>query len=371
MATAKKLPSGSWRCLVFSHKEKITLPDGTLKEKRIYKSFTCDDPTKAGKRKCEKIAAQWAAEKDYRASCRENEAETIVTLEDAISEYIEEKRPLRSPATIRGYINILNGLKIHSKWILGIDINRITQDDIQKLVGDLTKIRTPKTIRNYHGLISATLKNRKVEITLRTALPQKLQPTLYIPTDDDIKKIIGELKDTELEIPVLLAAFCTMRRGEICGLSMSDIDGDVIHIHHSLVQDEKKNWKLKAPKTLSSDRYVQAPKTVIEKIQEKGYITNMTPNQITRRFDYTLKKIGIPHFRFHDLRHYSASIQHALGIPDAYIMQRGGWGSDSVLKAVYRHAMNDRQKEMNQIANGHFESLCNTVMQHENEKPLK
>ena len=44
MATAKKLPSGSWRCQVFSHFEEQIQPDGTVKKKRIYKSFTCDDP---------------------------------------------------------------------------------------------------------------------------------------------------------------------------------------------------------------------------------------------------------------------------------------------------------------------------------------
>ena len=77
-------------------------------------------------------------------------------------------------------------------------------------------------------------------------------------------------------------------------------------------------------------------------------------------FQRVLNNNNIPHFRFHDLRHYSASVQHALGIPDAYIMQRGGWSSDTVLKSVYRHAMNDRQKEMNQKTNSHFEELCNT-----------
>ena len=64
MATAKKLPSGSWRCQVFSHFEEQIQPDGTVKKKRIYKSFTCDDPSTRGKRKCEAEAAAWAADKE-------------------------------------------------------------------------------------------------------------------------------------------------------------------------------------------------------------------------------------------------------------------------------------------------------------------
>lgn len=59
-------------------------------------------------------------------------------------------------------------------------------------------------------------------------------------------------------------------------------------------------------------------------------------------------------FHFHDLRHYSASVMHSIGIPDAYIMERGGWGSDYVLKNVYRHAMTDKNKEMNDKANEFF-----------------
>lgn len=56
----------------------------------------------------------------------------------------------------------------------------------------------------------------------------------------------------------------------------------------------------------------------------------------------------------------SATIQHAIGIPDAYIMQRGGWGNDAVLKNVYRHVMEEKEKEMNKKANDYFSALCNT-----------
>ena len=57
---ARKLPSGSWRCRVYSHTEDVLQPDGSTKQKKVYKSFTCDDTTLKGKRKCEKMAAEWA-----------------------------------------------------------------------------------------------------------------------------------------------------------------------------------------------------------------------------------------------------------------------------------------------------------------------
>lgn len=50
MATAQKLPSGSWRCQVFDHYETITTPDRSTKKKRIYKSFTSSDPSRSEKK---------------------------------------------------------------------------------------------------------------------------------------------------------------------------------------------------------------------------------------------------------------------------------------------------------------------------------
>lgn len=122
---------------------------------------------------------------------------------------------------------------------------------------------------------------------------------------------------------------------------------------------------VKAPKSYAGDRYVNYPSFVIEKFLELSTDTvDMNPNTLTTSFGNLLKKLEIPHFRFHDLRHYNASVQHALGIPDAYIMQSGGWGNDSVLKEVYRHTLPDMEDKMNKIAINYFESMQHE-MQHE------
>lgn len=224
------------------------------------------------------------------------------------------------------------------------------------MINDLSRSKSPKTVHNYHGLISSVIGS---DLVLKTSMPQKVRPELYIPSDAEIKTLVDAVRDTELEIPVLLGAFCMMRRGEICALTLNDIQGDVIHVHHSLVLGTDKEWHLKAPKTGSSDRYISAPSFVTDRIREVGHITTLNPNSITIMFQRVLTRANIEHFRFHDLRHYSASIRHALGIPDAYIMQEGGWKTDAVLKSVYRHAMSDRQKEADR-ANAHFSKLCNT-----------
>lgn len=55
MATAKKLPSGSWRCRVYDYTDE--------NGKKHYKSFTSDNPKPAGKREAEAAAAAYAVSK--------------------------------------------------------------------------------------------------------------------------------------------------------------------------------------------------------------------------------------------------------------------------------------------------------------------
>ena len=112
----------------------------------------------------------------------------------------------------------------------------------------------------------------------------------------------------------------------------SDISGNVAHVNKAMVLNKENKWVVKAPKSYAGDRFICFPDFVIQKLNKNGRITELNPSMITDRFKDILERAGIPHFRFHDLRHYCASVQHALGVPDAYIMQRGGWGNDRVLK---------------------------------------
>lgn len=348
MATAKKLPSGSWRCQVYSHTEKTIQPDGTTKEKRIYKSFTCDVPGAKGKRLCEQMAADWAVDKE-----KESKVENI-TLYEAYTRYIKNKSKTLSPSTIREY------KRQHIRnlpTLMTMNISDITAEDIQSAINKEAEERSPKTVRNIHGLLSAVLNTYRPELSLNTTLPKKVRPSLYIPTDAEIKKLMDYIKDDPMEIPILLAAFGPMRRGEICALSASDIKNGIVHVYKNMVLNDEKEWIIKAPKSYSGDRYIRFPDFVLAKLPKYGKITELNPSMITDRFQDVLKRAGIHHFRFHDLRHYCASVQHAIGVPDAYIMQRGGWGSDRVLKEVYRHVMADKTKDMDDKANVYFQNM--------------
>ena len=107
MPTARKLPSGSWRCLVFSHNEPvfdkkgrpvIDPKTGKQKEKRVYESFTCDDPSRSGKRTAEAMAAQFAATREKKSL-----PTSRLTFGEALDRYIDERSQILSPASIRKY----------------------------------------------------------------------------------------------------------------------------------------------------------------------------------------------------------------------------------------------------------------------------
>ena len=352
MATAKKLPSGSWRVRVYSHTDEILLSDGTMKKKPVYKSFTCDDPSPKGKRKCEAEAAQWAELKEYQNKT------TSITFGVALENYIASRENILSPRTILDYKAIQ---KKYVPALMKMKVEDITQEDVQTAINIEALKLSPKTIRNIHGLISATLKVYRPSLALNTSLPKKKRVELYIPTDDEIKRLLTSVEGTDMELPILLAAFGPMRRGEICALDSEDISGNIVHVCKNMVMSEKNGWVIKTPKSYSGDRYIEYPDFVAEKWKGiKGRIVQINPNRITDRFKECLQEAGLEHFRFHDLRHYSASILHTLGIPDVYIMQRGGWSNDSTLKTVYRHALSDHTKQTNEIANAHFSKLYDT-----------
>lgn len=347
MATAKKLPSGAYRCLIFDHME-----DG----KRKYKSFTA-----ATKKEAEYKATQYIMQKE-----EQQKALPEYTLYDAIGNYCDLKNNVLSPTTIREY---RRAQKYNYADIKDIKLSALTNDDIQRWVNGFAKDHSPKTVKNAYGLIRAVLDTFAPDIRLRITLPQAVPHKLYVPSDSDIKAVIEYFSenDKDMELAVYLAAFGTLRRSEVCGLDAGDIDGNTITIQRAMVDKGKDEWVVKTTKTVSSTRTVEMPQFVIDKCPKEGRIVNLNPDQVTHRFMRALRHLDVPSFRFHDLRHYAASIMHAIGVPDQYIMQRGGWSSDKTLKAIYRGTIKNYEEKYTDMTLSHFEDMQHE-MQHAKEK---
>ena len=328
MATAKKLPSGSWRVRVYDGRN----TDG----KAVYRSFTA-----VTKKQAEFLAAEYAASKKTASDRRDDK-----TLAECYARYIEIKRNTLSPTTVLEYER---AAQRDFPELMGLRLSAITQEAVQSAVNVMAANHSPKSVRNAHGLLSAVLRVFAPDIRLNTRMPQGKKKEIYVPIESEIESLIRDIAGTELEKAVLLAAFGSLRRSECCALRPEDIEGNIVKVRRAMVWTDAKLWDFKQPKSDSGFRDVTLPSFVIERlIPRKGAdrIVDLVPTSVTNFFSTALQKAGLPHFRFHDLRHYQASILHAMGVPDKYIMERGGWKTDSTLKNVYQHTMSDKRREV-------------------------
>lgn len=339
---AKKLPSGSWRVQVFSHYDE--------NGKMVRKSFTVSDPSPAGRRKCEALAADWAKTRPATASHCE------LTFRDAALKYIAAREAVLSPRTIDGYRAMLS--RYYGR-LLKMPVDSINEDHAQALINRLAADHSAKTVRNVYGFFSSVLREYGQDIGKRVKLPEKRHCARLVPSESDAERILKAVAGTALELPVWLAVYGPMRRGEICALRAENIDGSTVHVCENMVKkitDHKGEWIIKNTKSAAGDRFIVFPDFVAEKWSgiSSGRLVRMNPDTLSNEFHRLLLRRGLPAIRFHDLRHYSASVLHALGVPDAYIMERGGWGNDRTLKDVYRHTVAGARKEMTDKINDYF-----------------
>lgn len=353
-----ELPSGNIRKqvflgyeLIFDEKGKpvIDSKTGKQKKKRIYESVTASSVKEANRQ-----AAQLKLSK-------EKKPKTDLRFYEARLNYIESKRNILSPSTVRGYMQM-------SSYFGSLDslkLSEINNLSMQNWVNLFSSNHAPKTVKNAYGFITAVLSSYNIKVS--AALPAKQQTNLYVPSDSDVQCLIQHFidkGDKDMLIAIYLAAFATLRRSEICALDAHDLDRKamILHVHDSMVvNDKQESVRKQTTKTLLSDRFIELPKFVIEQLPRSGPLVSIKPDVITNRFCRALKKHNIPKFRFHDLRHYSASIMHAIGIPDVYIMDRGGWKSDTTLKKIYRGTIEDYKQQFVNQTNSYFEKL------HENQ----
>lgn len=311
------------------------LPSGSYRIRKMYKGQMY---TVTFDRKPTQKEAMQAMAKELD---KVQEKRTSMTFRDAAEEYIESKRNVLSPATIRGYKSYMGSL---SKKLMRKNVHDVTALDVQSEINHLSKEHSPKTVRNYHGFISAVLGAFYPSLKIYTTLPQKVKNEPYIPSGEDIRRVFECAAGTEFEVPIMLACY-GMRRSEICALQPEDIDGDIVHISKAMVQNENKEWIIKTTKTTASNRDIIIPMELADKIRRQGYVYKGHPNSITQFLERTERKLGIPDFSIHKLRHYFASKMSSLGIPDADIMRMGGWETDHVMKSVYRHSMMEKEED--------------------------
>lgn len=328
MAQAKMLPSGSWRVNLYVGKG----ADG----KRIYKSFTA--PTK---REAEYLAAS------YGVSGKSGAHTAELTLSEAYTRYIDSKNNVLSPSTVREY---RAAAKRDFPTLMPLRLKTLTQEQIQIAVNHMAAGHSPKSVRNAHGLLSAVLSMYAPSFQLSTTLPQKIKREIDIPTEAEVKALLDATKGKPIHIAILLGAVGTLRRSEVCALLKSDVTDTGVSVTKAMVRDESGEWVVKTTKTTAGTRFVELPKYILDEIStiQGDRILPWCPSTLTNKFKAVSQKVLGRTMKFHALRHYAASVLHAMGVPDLYIMQRGGWESRETLDRIYQHVLSDEQKRFNE-----------------------
>ena len=343
MATAKKLPSGNWNIKVYDYTDSTG--------KRHYASFTA-----TSKKEAEYQAAEFALKKKNR-SRPEN-----MTVGEAIDRYISLRENVLSPTTISNYRKARkNTLSNVMKWKLKSITNEKLQNEFNQWAitpNNRGTLPTRKYMDNTRGLLSATLNEFLPDFRLRVRLPAKQHKIKeLLPVD----VVYGIVKDTDIELPVLLAMWLSFSASEIRGLTKSkSINGDYITIREVVVDVDGKSVRKDTGKAYYRIRRHKIPeriKTLISNV-EGDVLVPLSGQAIYKRFTRLQAKAGIPEgdrMTFHDLRRLNASVMALLRIPDKYAQERGGWATDRVMKDVYQKTFSEERQKVDAIIDEYFE----------------
>lgn len=329
---ATKLPSGSYRVRVTIDGERVSVTAKT-EDEAIYEAMAL---------KTKRIQRQSGSP----------------TFGMCIDEYINSKENVLSPKTILVYRQIRNN---SLAAICDIPIKELTNQRIQVLVNTLSLKRSPKTVHNAHSLLVSVLNVYAPDMRIRTTLPQIPKKIKQLPTPEELMKaIIG----SDIELPCLLALWLGLRLSEIRGAKKTDIVNGTLHIHDTIITVGGKHIEKHTTKTTESTRLLSLPTHIIKLIdalpEDQNYLTTLTGQAIYKKFKRILQANNLPDMTFHDLRHMNASVMLALGIPDKYAMERGGWSSPSIMKNVYQHTFSAERKAVDTMIDNYFNTLLDT-----------
>jgi len=319
---AEKLPSGHWRVRV-----SIKTPDGRY----TTRSFTAEKKADALK---EASLAKY------------NPKPENLRVAEACRKFLTVRGKELSPSTLRGYVSTYNRY-IEKDPIAVLKLDALGKANVQEWIYRMPDNMSSKTKKNHLGFLLTVvgffLEDKRIRVKIRDEEAKEL----YTPTAEDINKVLAASSPI-LERAIRLGLF-GMRRGEICALTADDIDREKcqVRISKAMAKGPDGKWVTKSPKTKSSVRWIQLPREVIDLLPKTGRIVPVSPDCITLRFTKTLKRAGVPHFRFHDLRAFFASISvsSAIGSSELTVQEIGGWKTTHVLRKHYERSISDQRRK--------------------------
>lgn len=321
----EQLPSGSFRTRV------------TIGERRI--SITKDSH--------EECVAEYLALKHGVMEAKENEKKGIKTLEQAVTEYIEDRKGYRSPSTIYGYERYK---KNTFQSMMKSNVFTVTNDQWQEAIRqEHLKGRSPKYIENAWSLMASSIEavtGRRPKVLL---YPEEKNERPYLEPDE-VDVFVAAIKGQPVEIPALLC-LSSLRRSELLALKWDKVDfkKKVIYVQGARVRGEDGLADKKQNKNDKSRRVIPIIPPLLEALQKaerkSEYVVTMTGDLTLTRINQVCAANDLPQVGLHGLRHSFASLAYHLQIPEMIAAEIGGWNDLSTMHKIYTHlAQKDIEK---------------------------
>lgn len=236
---------------------------------------------------------------------------------------------------------------------------------------------SPDTLHGHFRLIRSAL-NQAVAWNLLAKNPAKgVRPPERKPSGgtalepEELNKLLAAARGGRYEA-LYLAAICTgMRLGELLGLRWEDVDLDngIIFVRKSLEKPGKQTT-LGEVKTKKSRRRIRIPHQLGEALRalkdryekerggyevdrglvfctKKGNAIGST--DADRRLKRILEKAGLPHIRFHDLRHSHATWLLMNGVDLRTVAEQLGHAQESTALQIYAHVLSAMQRKTAEV----------------------
>ena len=279
-----------------------------------------------------------------------------VTLSEAIDAYIDSRRSIVSPATVQTY---KKKKRLYFLPLMEEDIASINIGQLQTEVNAMQARLSAKTVKDSYSFIVSVLKHHKIHLPWDDVkLPQVQASPFTILTEDEISKLLQALPGNPCQLQILLALWLGLRRSEIVALEKRDFDfaHNTVTIRRALVKDENYNLVEKGTKTAMSARVIHCPDYILDLVRDMpdGKLYNNELNYILKCLHRVCEENGLPPVRLHDLRHINASVGLMLGVPDKYVMERGGWSQKDTMVYRYEHTYSEEKKAADLAFNTYF-----------------
>lgn len=277
-----------------------------------------------------------------------------MTLGQAIDKYIEDNSAVLSPATLRGY---KKSRKYRFEKYMDEKLDAI---EWQKMLNEEAKIKSPKTVSNGWGVVTASLGSIKYKLPDDINLPKIPETDEPWLDNEQIPIFLKAIKGEPCEFQALCALH-SLRASEILALKPGSVTKDGIVVRGAVVLDDKNNLVSKdTNKTAKSSRTIPIiiPR-ILEVVPNGDEWKTIHPNTTATRIKRICKNAGLPVVGCQGLRRSFCSLAYYLDWDEMTTMRIGGWTNTQTIHKHYaKLAQNKRDANVKKMEEFYNTKCC-------------